>query len=59
MTYRMRGHGEADKQLYVDKNELESWAQRCPVKCYQNELISENILTLKDIDYINKKSSFT
>jgi TPP-dependent pyruvate/acetoin dehydrogenase alpha subunit len=44
-TYRMRGHGEHDRQHYVDRQELEAWAKRCPVKCLREKLLKESLAT--------------
>jgi pyruvate dehydrogenase E1 component alpha subunit len=43
-TYRMRGHGERDRQHYVDPGELEAWAARCPIRCYRQTLLDTGIL---------------
>jgi len=44
-TYRMRGHGEHDHQHYVDKKELEAWAQLCPVRCLRERMLAEGLVT--------------
>lgn len=31
MTYRWRGHGEADKQLYQPADEIAAWKAKCPI----------------------------
>lgn len=31
MTYRLRGHGEADKQLYQPAEEIAAWKTKCPI----------------------------
>ncbi|AGA90477.1 pyruvate/2-oxoglutarate dehydrogenase complex, dehydrogenase component alpha subunit [Thioflavicoccus mobilis 8321] len=31
MTYRWRGHGEGDKQLYQPAEEIAAWKKRCPI----------------------------
>jgi len=38
-TYRMRGHGEKDRQHYVDRSEIEYWAKLCPVARYRQKLL--------------------
>jgi acetoin:2,6-dichlorophenolindophenol oxidoreductase subunit alpha len=45
LTYRMRGHGERDNQLYVDKEELARWGELCPVRCYGEQLLDEGVLS--------------
>lgn len=52
-TYRMRGHGEHDRQHYVDKRELEEWSRLCPVKRMRDRLLAEGLITegqVRDID---------
>ena len=44
-TYRMRGHGEHDRQHYVNRQELEAWAKRCPVRCLREKLLKESLAT--------------
>ena len=44
LTYRMRGHGERDRQHYVDPEELAGWAELCPVRCYGERLVQEGVL---------------
>jgi pyruvate dehydrogenase E1 component alpha subunit len=44
VTYRMRGHGEADHQHYVDPAEIELWAGRDPIRLYTERLIREEVL---------------
>lgn len=43
-TYRMRGHGESDHQLYVSKDELARWAERDPIDLYAARLAEEGLL---------------
>ncbi len=43
-TYRMRGHGEHDRQHYVDPAELAMWAAKCPLCRYRQRLLDEGIL---------------
>ncbi len=44
-TYRMRGHGEHDKQHYVDPKELEQWSARDPILLYTRRLADEGLVT--------------
>lgn len=43
-TYRMRGHGEHDKQHYVDPDELALWAGRDPIRRYAERLADEGVV---------------
>ena len=49
-TYRMRGHFEPDDQRYVDKNELDDWAAKDPIRRTMQQLLDRSALTLADID---------
>jgi pyruvate dehydrogenase E1 component alpha subunit len=51
LTYRMRGHGEHDHQHYVNRQELEAWALKCPILRYREVLLKTGIL---DKDRIQK-----
>jgi pyruvate dehydrogenase E1 component alpha subunit len=55
-TYRMRGHGEYDRQLYVDKDELEHWASRCPVSCYGRTLTEQGLLSPQDLEAMDREA---
>jgi TPP-dependent pyruvate/acetoin dehydrogenase alpha subunit len=48
-TYRMRGHGEHDRQHYVDRQELAAWAKRCPVRCLREKLLKESLATKDEL----------
>jgi pyruvate dehydrogenase E1 component alpha subunit len=43
-TYRMHGHGEYDKQHYVDPAEIEFWAERDPIVMFSSRLEQEGVL---------------
>jgi len=45
VTYRSRGHYEPDDQAYVDRDELNDWLQRDPIR-----LQSERLLAQRHID---------
>ncbi len=53
-TYRMRGHGEQDPQHYVDPNELETWAAKCPISCYGQKLLDRGVIDEKKIQAIDQ-----
>lgn len=51
-THRWRGHAENDPDLYRDRDVVESWHRDCPVKKYQDYLLSRGVLTEQMIDEI-------
>ena len=49
MTFRMRGHEEASGVKYVPKELMDSWAEKDPVKNYEEFLLAEGII---DEEYV-------
>ncbi|MFN0293761.1 alpha-ketoacid dehydrogenase subunit alpha/beta [Pedobacter helvus] len=45
LTFRMRGHEEASGTKYVPQHLFDEWAQKDPVKNFEDYLLDENILT--------------
>jgi pyruvate dehydrogenase E1 component alpha subunit len=58
-TYRWRGHGEADHQVYQPKDEIGAWMARCPIKKLQGELMQEGLLSEQDIVRIEARVAET
>ncbi len=56
MTFRMRGHEEASGVKYVPPEMFEFWAQKDPVKNYEQYLIDENILTSTQVETIKTET---
>lgn len=52
MTFRMRGHEEASGTKYVPPHLFEEWAQRDPVRCYEQYLQASNILSVQDTEAV-------
>ncbi len=44
-TYRWRGHGESDLQLYQPKEEIEAWQAMCPIPKLRDELLAEGLIS--------------
>ncbi len=55
MTFRMRGHEEASGVKYVPKHLFEEWAQKDPIKNYEQWLIKEAVYTEADIISIREE----
>lgn len=55
-TYRMRGHGEHDRQHYVDKKELEEWSRLCPVRCLKDKMLENNLITDEEINAFDQET---
>lgn len=43
-TYRWRGHGEGDEQLYQPVEEIRAWKDRCPLVRLQEQLLTSGLL---------------
>jgi len=48
-TFRMRGHEEASGTKYVPKELIEQWQEKDPIKNYEVWLLSEGVLTDRDV----------
>ncbi|ABK16148.1 thiamine pyrophosphate-dependent dehydrogenase E1 component subunit alpha [Syntrophobacter fumaroxidans] len=46
-TYRCRGHGESDHQLYQPPEEIASWKERCPLPRLRDEVLAQELLDEK------------
>ncbi|VBB45594.1 Acetoin:2,6-dichlorophenolindophenol oxidoreductase subunit alpha [uncultured Desulfatiglans sp.] len=44
-TYRWRGHGESDLQLYQPKEEIKAWQAMCPIPKLRDELLAEGLIS--------------
>ena len=57
-TYRFRGHFEGDPNLgerYRDREEIEKWKAKCPIKRFRNKIIRKKLATKKEIDLMEKE----
>ncbi|HFC01142.1 MAG TPA: dehydrogenase [Phaeodactylibacter sp.] len=54
-TFRMRGHEEASGTKYVPKKLMTEWAEKDPLKNFENFLLGEGFLTEKKIEDFRKK----
>ncbi len=54
LTYRMRGHGEQDRQHYVNPEELQAWAAKCPIRRYRQKLLNAGVLNNAQIQTIDQ-----
>ena len=53
--YRFRGHSVQDPQFYRDKEEIEKWTNRDPIKTFKNFLIESGILFEDEIQKSERK----
>lgn len=52
LTFRMRGHEEASGTKYVPQHLFDEWAQKDPVKNFEDYLLDEGVLTESTISEI-------
>ena len=55
MTFRMRGHEEASGTKYVPQELMEAWAERDPIKNYEQYLLKEGILAEATIEALKSE----
>lgn len=55
-TYRCRGHGETDPQLYQPKDEINAWLEKCPIPRLRDTLQNEGIITVADFQEMEKRA---
>jgi len=44
-TYRWRGHGESDLQVYQPKDEIEAWQAACPIPKLRGEMLAQGLIS--------------
>ncbi|BBO82020.1 pyruvate dehydrogenase E1 component subunit alpha [Desulfosarcina ovata subsp. sediminis] len=44
-TYRWRGHGEADCQLYQPKDEIAAWQAMCPIPKLRGDMLAQGVIS--------------
>ena len=54
-TYRWRGHGETDPQLYQPKEEIAAWQAKCPVQKMRGELLTEGLITEEELQDMERR----
>lgn len=50
MTYRWRGHGETDPQLYQSAEEIAAWKERCPIALLSGSLQASGELSDAELE---------
>jgi pyruvate dehydrogenase E1 component alpha subunit len=48
-TYRWRGHGELDHQLYQPKEEIKAWQAKCPVAKLRGDMLAEGLISADEL----------
>lgn len=48
-TYRCRGHGESDHQLYQPKEEIAAWQEKCPVPRLREKMLADGLISAGEL----------
>ena len=41
--------------VYRDKEEVEAWKEKCPIKCFADKLIAEGVMTAAEFEALDKR----
>jgi pyruvate dehydrogenase E1 component alpha subunit len=55
-TYRCRGHGETDPQIYQSKEEIAAWQKKCPLPRLQETLLGEELLSPQKLERLESRA---
>ncbi len=56
-TYRCRGHGESDHQVYQPKDEIAAWQEKCPIPRLRQELFSQGVISAEELQEMETQIS--
>lgn len=56
-TYRCRGHGESDHQLYQPKEEIAAWKERCPLPRLRDDLLRRGLIDEAELKTLEERIS--
>ncbi|MEN6441587.1 MAG: thiamine pyrophosphate-dependent dehydrogenase E1 component subunit alpha [Syntrophobacter sp.] len=54
-TYRCRGHGEADHQVYQPKDEILAWQEKCPIPRLCDDVLSQGLISALELQEMETK----
>ncbi|MGI6466926.1 MAG: thiamine pyrophosphate-dependent dehydrogenase E1 component subunit alpha [Sphaerochaetaceae bacterium] len=56
-TYRWMGHSKSDAQIYREKDEVEMWKEKCPIKRHKEYLLEKKIFSEKELDKMQEDAA--
>jgi len=59
VSYRWRGHSKSDRNLYRSQLEIENWMKRCPIKRFQQLLLTAQVMSEDEIEAIDHAAKKT
>jgi pyruvate dehydrogenase E1 component alpha subunit len=54
-TYRWRGHGEADLQLYQPKEEISEWQAMCPIPKLRGDMLAQGLISKDELQQMENQ----
>jgi pyruvate dehydrogenase E1 component alpha subunit len=48
-TYRWRGHGESDLQVYQPKEEIAAWQAMCPIPKLRSDMLTQGLISMDEL----------
>ena len=54
-TYRWQGHWTGDPQVYRTREEVKSWMEKCPIKRFEEYMVSKKIATEDELKKIEEE----
>jgi pyruvate dehydrogenase E1 component alpha subunit len=54
-TYRYRGHSAADPEVYREKEEVEEWREKDPIKTFRDRLRNEDVIGEDELDEMRER----
>ncbi|MGD9878142.1 thiamine pyrophosphate-dependent dehydrogenase E1 component subunit alpha, partial [Desulfococcus sp.] len=48
-TYRWRGHGESDLQLYQPREEIAAWQAACPIPKLRGDMLAQGLISADEL----------
>jgi pyruvate dehydrogenase E1 component alpha subunit len=54
-TYRYRGHSAADPEVYREKEEVEEWREKDPIKTFRDRLLDEEVISPEQVDEMRER----
>jgi len=59
VTYRWRGHSKSDRNLYRTQDEIEDWMKRCPIKRFEQLMLTAQVMSENEIEAIDRAAKQT
>ncbi|MGH2950963.1 MAG: pyruvate dehydrogenase (acetyl-transferring) E1 component subunit alpha, partial [Solirubrobacterales bacterium] len=54
-TYRYRGHSAADPEVYREKQEVEEWRKKDPLKTFRDRLLAEDVISDGEVEEMRER----